>query len=122
MHAPDESEHAPSGHRVLDQLRDRIRLRHYSIRTETRYVHRARRYVCLHHKRRLRGRGAAEVEAFLTHPAVDGDVAAATRNQALPALPFLYREVLAVELPWLDDVVRAKRQQRTPVVRSRAQV
>ena len=60
--------------------------------------------------------GATEVEAFLTHLAVDGKVSASTQNQALSALLFLYKEVLAVDLPWLDNVVRAKRPQRLPVV------
>jgi site-specific recombinase XerD len=66
--------------------------------------------------------GAAEVEAFLTHLAVEGRVAAATQNQALSALLFLYREVLGVELPWLDKVVRAKTPQRLPVVLTRREV
>jgi integron integrase len=66
--------------------------------------------------------GAAEVEAFLTHLAVQGNVAASTQNQALSALLFLYREVLQIELPWLDNVVRAKRPQRLPVVLTRNEV
>ena len=66
--------------------------------------------------------GAAEVEAFLTHLAVAGQVASATQNQALSALLFLYRQVLGVELPWLDDVVRAKRPERLPVVLTRREV
>jgi site-specific recombinase XerD len=122
MNAPDGSQNTPSEPRLLDQLRDRIRLKHYSIRTETQYVHWARRYILFHHKRHPRDMGAAEVEAFLTHLAVEGQVAAATQNQALSALLFLYREVLGVDLPWLDDVVRAKRPQRMPVVLSRAEV
>jgi len=116
MNAPGESQNAPSEHRLLDQLWDRIRLKHYSIRTETQYVHWARRYILFHHKHHPRDMGAAEVEALLTHLPVEGRVAAATQNQAWSALRFLYREVLAVELPWLDDVVRAKRPQRTPVL------
>ncbi|PXX74695.1 integrase-like protein [Rivihabitans pingtungensis] len=66
--------------------------------------------------------GAAEVEAFLTHLAVEGKVAAATQNQALSALLFLYREVLEINLPWLDQVVRAKRPARLPVVLTRQEV
>ena len=66
--------------------------------------------------------GATEVEAFLTHLAVDGKVSASTQNQALSALLFLYKEVLAVDLPWLDNVVRAKRPQRLPVVLTRSEV
>ncbi len=66
--------------------------------------------------------GATEVEAFLTHLAVDGKVSASTQKQALSALLFLYKEVLAVDLPWLDNVVRAKRPQRLPVVLTRSEV
>lgn len=89
MNAPDGSQNTPSEPRLLDQLRDRIRLKHYSIRTETQYVHWARRYILFHHKRHPRDMGAAEVEAFLTHLAVEGQVAAATQKQALSALLFL---------------------------------
>jgi integrase len=66
--------------------------------------------------------GVVEVEAFLTHLAIDGHVSASTQNQALSALLFLYKEVLAVDLPWLDNVVRAKRPQRLPVVLTRTEV
>ena len=66
--------------------------------------------------------GVAELEAFLTHLAVEGRVAASTQNQALSALLFLYREVLAINLPWLDNVVRAKAPQRLPVVLTRQEV
>jgi integron integrase len=108
--------------KLLDQVRDRIRVKHYSIRTETQYVQWVRRFILFHGKRHPRDMGAPEVEAFLTHLAVDGNVAAATQNQALSALLFLYKEVLAVDLPWLDDVTRAKRPQRMPVVLTRDEV
>jgi hypothetical protein len=85
MNAPDGSQNTPSEPRLLDQLRDRIRLKHCSIRTETQYVHWARRYILFHHKRHPRDMGAAEVEAFLTHLAVDGNIAAVTQKQALSA-------------------------------------
>jgi integron integrase len=75
-------------------------------------------FILFHHKRHPREMGADEVEAFLTHLAVEGQVAAATQNQALSALLFLYREVLGIDLPWLDGVVRAKRPERLPVVLS----
>lgn len=108
----------PASPKLLDQLRDRLRLKHYSIRTETQYVQWVRRFVLFHDKRHPREMGAREVEAFLTHLAVEGKVAAATQNQALSALLFLYREVLEIQLPWLDEVVRAKRPARLPVVLS----
>ena len=108
--------------KLLDQLREQIRLRHYSIRTEAQYVQWVRRFVLFHGKRHPREMGAVEVTAFLTDLAVNGKVAASTQNQALSALLFLYREVLNVELPWMNEVVRAKRPARLPVVLSRAEV
>lgn len=107
---------------LLEQVRERLRLKHYSIRTEQQYVQWARRFILFHDKRHPRELGAAEVEAFLTHLAVEGNVAAATQNQALSALLFLYREVLEINLPWLDNVVRAKRPARLPVVLTRQEV
>ena len=108
--------------RLLDRLRDRIRLKHYSIRTEAAYSDWVRRFVLFHGKRHPRGLGQAEVEAFLTHLAVHGRVAASTQNQAKSALLFLYKEVLGAELPWLDGVQSAKRPQRVPLVLTRAEV
>ena len=108
--------------KLLDVVRDRIRVKHYSIRTETQYVQWIRRFVLFHGKKHPRDMGAPEVEAFLTHLAVEGNVAAATQNQALSALLFLYREVLGIDLPWLDNVTRAKRPQRLPVVMTRDEV
>ena len=107
---------APQQPRLLDLMRDKIRYKHYSIRTEAAYVDWARRYILFHGKRHPSSMGAEEVEAFLTHLAVHGNVAASTQNQAKSALLFLYREVLGVELPWLDGVQSAKRSQRLPVV------
>ena len=95
--------------RLLDRVRQAIATRHYSRRTEKAYVHWIKRCVFFHGKRHPVEMGAAEVSAFLTSLAVDSKVAASTQNQALSALLFLYREVLGVDLPWLDDVVRAKR-------------
>jgi integron integrase len=118
---PAETGNSPSQPELLDQVRDQIRLRHYSIRTEAQYIHWVKRFI-LFHKRHPREMGATEVEAFLTHLAVDGQVASATQNQALSALLFLYRRVLGVELPWLDDVVRARPSQRLPVVLTRLEV
>lgn len=106
----------PVGPKLLDQVRDKIRLKHYSIRTEQAYTDWIKRVVLFHNKRHPNAMGAGEVEQFLTHLAVEGKVAAATQNQAKSALLFLYREVLKLELPWLDEVVQAKAPQRLPVV------
>jgi integron integrase len=105
--------------RLLDRLREQIRVRHYSIRTETAYVTWVRNFIRYHGLRHPAEMGAAEVERFLSHLAVDRNVSASTQNQALAALLFLYKHVLAIDLPWLDDVIRAKRPERLPVVLSR---
>ena len=116
--APDASNQP----KLLDQVRARIRVKHYSIRTEDQYVFWVRRFIVFHGKRHPRDMGALEVEAFLSDLAVNGGVAAATQNQALSALLFLYREVLEITLPWLDNVTRAKPSQRLPVVLTPAEV
>jgi integrase len=110
-----------SGHppKLLDQVRDKIRLKHYSIRTEQAYTDWIKRYILYFGKRHPREMGAPEVERFLTHLAVNGRVSASTQNQARCALLFLYKEVLAVELPWLDNVEQAKAPKRLPVVLNR---
>ena len=108
--------------RLLDRVRAAIRARHYSLRTEKAYVHWVKRYIFFHGKRHPAEMGAPEVTQFLTSLAVQDKVAASIQNQALGALLFLYREVLGVELPWLDDVVRAKRPQYLPVVLTRDEV
>lgn len=102
--------------RLLDQVRDKIRLKHYSIRTEQAYVDWIKRFILHFDKRHPSELGAPEVEAFLTHLAVQGRVAASTQNQAKSALLFLYKQVLGVELPWLDGVEQAKVPSRLPVV------
>jgi integrase len=112
----------PPKPRLLDRVRAALRLRHYSRRTEETYVAWIRRYILFHGKRHPADMGAPELTAFLSSLAVDGRVAASTQNQALSALLFLYREVIAVDVPWLDDVVRAKRPQRLPVVLTREEV
>jgi integron integrase len=106
----------------LDLLRERIRLRHYSIRTEDTYVDWVRRFILFHDRRHPAEMGKLELEAFLTHLAVERNVAASTQNQAKSALLFLYREVLELELPWLDDVEKAKKPKRLPVVLTEAEV
>ncbi len=102
--------------KLLDRVRERIRLKHYSIRTEQSYVQWVRRFILHHGKRHPAEMGAPEVEAFLTHLAVEGKVSASTQNQARSALLFLYKEVLGIELPWLDNVEQAKKPKRLPVV------
>ncbi len=104
--------------RLLDQVRDQIRLKHYSIRTERVYCDWVKRYIRFHKYRHPLEMGAAEVEAFLSDLAVRRDVSASTQNQALAALLFLYKQVLKQELPWLGEVVRAKKPARLPVVLS----
>ncbi|SMF95696.1 integron integrase [Methylomagnum ishizawai] len=102
--------------KLLDQVRNAIRLRHYSLRTERAYVDWTRRYILFHNKRHPKDMGADEIVAFLTHLAVERTVASSTQNQALAALVFLYKEVLGIDLPWLDGIERAKRPQRLPTV------
>ena len=108
--------------RLLDQARARLRLRHYSLRTEQAYIGWIRRFILANDKRHPREMGVVEVESFLSTLATQGKVAAGTQNQALSALLFLYREVLSIELPWMETIVRAKRPQRIPVVLSRDEV
>jgi len=109
----------PQAPRLLDEVRRKLRVKHYSLRTEQAYVGWIRRFILANGKRHPRELGADEVEAFLSGLATDGEVAAATQNQALSALLYLYREVLRLKLPWLDRVVRAKRPRRVPTVLAR---
>ncbi|MFZ2161124.1 MAG: integron integrase [Sideroxyarcus sp.] len=106
----------PNPPKLLDQVRDRLRVKHYSIRTEQTYSGWIKRYIYFHGKRHPKDMGAAEIEAFLTYLAVEGNVSASTQNLAKSALLFLYREVLEIELPWLDNVTQAKVPKRLPVV------
>ena len=108
--------------KLLNRLRDHLRTRHYSIRTETTYVDWARRFILFHDKRHPQEMGSAEVEAFLTHLAVDRQVSASTQNQAKAAILYLYKQVLGVDLPWLGDVVQAKTPKRLPVVLTASEV
>ena len=112
----------PAAPRLLDAVRECIRVRHYSVRTELTYTHWIARYIRFHGRRHPRGLGAGEVTAFLSSLANQGHVAAATQNQALAAILFLYREVLGIELPWLVEIVRAKRPKRLPTVLTNAEV
>jgi integron integrase len=102
--------------RLLDHVRAELRVRHASPRTEESYVQWIRRFIVFHGKRHPSELGSVEITAFLNHLAVQGCVAAATQNQALNALVFLYRRVLCVEAPRLEGLVRAKQPRRLPVV------
>ena len=107
---------------LLDQMRDRIRTLHYSIRTEDSYVLWAKQFILFHRKRHPLEMGEAEVGEFLTYLAVERNVAASTENQALSAILFLYKVVLDRPLERVEDVLRAKKPQRLPVVFTREEV
>ena len=102
--------------KLLDQVRGAVRVRHMALSTEKSYVSWIRRFILFHNKRHPLEMGKSEVSAFLTHLAAERHVSSSTQNQALSALLFLYRFVLERELGWMDDVVRAKRPRRVPVV------
>ena len=117
-----QSDSKIGGPRLLQRVHEAIRVRHYSRRTEEAYVHWIKRLIYFHGKRHPETMGETEVTAFLNHLAVDRHVAAATQNQALSAILFLYRQVLGRELPWLDGVQRPSRPPRVPVVLTRVEV
>lgn len=108
--------------RFLDLVRERIRVKHYSIRTEEAYVGWIKKFIFFHNKRHPAEMGKLEMEQFLTHLAVDKNVAASTQNQALAALLFMYKEVLQIEPPWVENVTRAKKPVRLPVVLTKNEV
>ena len=109
---------AGAGPRLIDEVRRRLRLKHYSLRTEQAYVSWIRRFIAANGRRHPRQMGEAEVTQFLSSLATERDVAAGTQNQALSALLFLYRETLRIKLPWMESIVRAKRPRRLPTVLS----
>jgi integron integrase len=113
---------SPNKPKLLDQVRDIIRRRHYSIRTEQAYVDWIKRFILYHDKRHPRDMAEEEVTEFLTHLARDRNVAASTQNQALSALLFLYKDVLKQEIGWLEKVERARRPTKMPVVLSHAEL
>jgi integron integrase len=113
---------APQPPRLLDVVRERIRAKHYSYRTEQAYVNWAKRFILFHNKRHPREMGGPEVEIFLSHLANARNVSASTHQQALSALLFLYKEVLGVDLPWLDNLSRPKKPQRLPTVLTQDEV
>ncbi|MDD2761016.1 MAG: integron integrase [Methylomonas sp.] len=108
--------------KLLDQVRDKIRFKHYSLSTEDTYVSWIRQFILFNDKRHPSEMGATEVERFLTYLATERHVSSSTQNQALSAILFLYRDVLAVELPWLDHFERSKKPRRLPVVLTVAEV
>jgi len=107
--------------KLLDQMRDKLRIKHYAVRTENVYVDWARRFILFHNKRHPNEMGIPEVEAFLSHLALERNVAASTQNQALSALLFLYREVLNQPLESVD-AVRARKPKRLPTVLTKVEV
>jgi integrase len=118
----EAGQNGPRPSRLLDRVREANRLRHGSRSTEKSYIGWIRRFILFHGKRHPAEMGAPEVAQFLSSLAVEGQVAASTQNQALSALLFLYRYVLHQELPWLDDVVRARRPKHLPIVLTRDEV
>jgi len=110
------------GRGLLEVAKEKMRTRHFAYRTEQIYLHWIRRYVNFHDRQHPRGLGHEGVEKFLSHLAVDAKVGASTQNQALQALLFLYRQVLDMDLPWLENVTRASRPKRLPVVLTPSEV
>ena len=108
--------------KLLEQVREVIRTRHYSLRTEGTYLGWIRRFILFHGKRHPREMGRQEVQQFLSHLAVEAHVAASTQSQALSAIMFLYQQVLKQDIGWLDEVVRAKQPHRVPVVLTQDEV
>ena len=108
--------------RLLDQVRNAIRLRHFSLSTEKSYVYYIRDFIIFHGKRHPKEMGVVEIRAYLSHLATQRNVAASTQTVALSALLFLYRHVLNIELPYIDNIERAKRSKRLPVVFTQAEV
>lgn len=108
--------------RLIDRVREEIRVRHYSLRTEKSYIQWIRRFILFHDKRHPLEMGEKEISAYLSHLAINRKVSASTQNQALSAILFLYQKVLDQPLDWLTDVVRAKRPRRLPVVLNRTEV
>lgn len=108
--------------KLIDEIRKTFRLHHYSYRPEESYIKWIKRFILFHKKRHPREMGPDEIQQFLGDLAVRGKVSASTQNQALSALLFLYQKVLQSNLPWLDDIVRAKRPVRVPMVMTRVEV
>ncbi len=108
--------------KLLDDVRNVMRVRHYSYETEKTYIYWIRQYIFFHKITHPKEMGAAEVQAFLTYLAVEKTVSASTQNQALHALLFLYKEILMIDLPWLREFKTAKKSSRVPVVLTKDEV
>ena len=109
--------------KLLDRVRDILRLKHYSIRTEEAYVGWITRYILFHGKRHPKDMGVPEIEGFLSHLAVEGNVSASTQNQAFNAILFLYRQVLEISLEGERiNAIRARKKQNIPVVLTKDEV
>src|SRR5215471_8562538 len=119
MTAPSSSTSRPP--KLLDRVRQTMRTNRYSPRTEQVYVDWIKRYIRFHGIRHPQDMGAEEVKDFLSHLATKMNVAASTQNQAFSALLFLYQEVLKQRLPWIDDIARASRPKKVPVVFTQAE-
>jgi integron integrase len=120
--AIDVAPHLRRKPKLLDRLREALRSRHYSSRTEETYCHWVKRFIYFHHLRHPAEMSESEINAFLTHLAVKNRVSSSTQNQALSALLFLYRHVLGREIGSLDGVIRARKPKRLPVVMTRDEV
>ena len=119
---PPDTNQIVGGSKLLGEMRDLIRRKHYSIRTEHSYLHWAKRYILFHGKRHPKEMGEPQIVAFLNHLAVKREVAASTQNQALNALLFLYKQVLGREELILDNITRAKRPEKLPTVFDRDEI
>jgi site-specific recombinase XerD len=108
--------------KLLEQVIAKIRFKHYSCRTEQSYSHWIKLFILFHNKRHPKEMGAPEIEVFLSALATNLNVAASTQNLALSSILFLYKEVLAIDLPWLDNIAHAKKPQRLPTVLSESEV
>ena len=108
--------------KLLDQVRDVLRLKHYSYQTEKTYIHWIKRFIFFHNKRHPLEMGEVEISQFLTHLAVHGNVSASTQNQALNAIVFLYKQVLHKELGEFENIHWAKKPERLPVVLTKEEV
>ena len=120
--SPSEKTTLPHPTKLLDQVVAKIRFKHYSRGTEQSYTHWIKRFILFHDKRHPKEMGASEIEAFLSALATNLHVSASTQNLALSSILFLYKEVLGIDLPWLDNIVHAKKPQRLPAVLSVTEV
>jgi site-specific recombinase XerD len=113
---PEGAAGEPAAPRLMVRLREALRVRHYSLRTEQAYTDWAKRYIRFHGLRHPMEMGSAEVMAFLTYLAAERGVSSSTQSQAKAALLFLYRQVLGIDLPWTGELISAKSTRRLPVV------